>query len=61
MEPNYYNNSPQPKQSTSGGFQKLLKTHQMSILAKSLLIAGIGFIAIALLGGLFSYGIVQGK
>jgi hypothetical protein len=61
MEPNYYTTpSPRP-QTTTGGFQKQLKTHQMSILSKSLLIAGLGFLAIALLGGLFSYGIVEGK
>lgn len=60
MEPNYYNNQPQPTKNT-GGFQKQIKTHQMSVLSRSLLIAGTGFIVIALLGGLFSYGIVQGN
>lgn len=60
MEPNYYNNQPQPTKKSGGTFQKLLKTNQISILSKSLLIAGAGFLAIALLGGLFSYGIVQG-
>jgi hypothetical protein len=59
MEPNYYNSQPTPQQNT-GGFQKQVKNYQMSILSKSLLIAGAGFLAIALLGGLFSYGIVQG-
>jgi hypothetical protein len=60
MEPNYYSNQSDNSRS-NGGFQKQLRTHQMSILSKSLLIAGLGFVAIALIGGLFSYGLVEGK
>jgi preprotein translocase subunit Sss1 len=55
MEPNYYNNS----KPTTSRFGKQISMPQISLLNRSMIVAGIGFLSIGILGFLAAYLIIN--